>query len=143
MVEAVFPVRRGERQLTLALFFHSLFAVGAFLTGRTVRDALFLANMDKAQLSWMYVASAIAVTVTGLIYGPLASRIRRHTMALGSATLFGLLFVGLWFLEATHARWVYPVLYVYVEVMGALVLVQFWTLANELFNAREAKRLYG
>ncbi len=46
-------------------------------------------------------------------------------------------------LERSHAAWVYPVIYVYVEVMGALVLVQFWTLANELFNAREAKRLYG
>lgn len=143
ILEAVLPVRRGERQLTGALFLHSLFAVGSFLTGRSVRDALFLANMDKSTLSWMYVASAIAVTVTGLIYGPLASRIRRHTMALGSASLFGLLFVVLWFVERGHQRWVYPVLYVYVEVMGALVLVQFWTLANELFNAREAKRLYG
>ncbi len=143
ILEAVLPVRRGERQLTLALFFHSLFAVGAFLTGRTVRDALFLANMDKSQLSWMYVASAIAVTITGLAYGPLASRVRRHTMALGSATLFGALFVVIWLLERTHQKWVYPALYVYVEVMGALVLVQFWTLANELFNAREAKRLYG
>ncbi|MBK7863260.1 MAG: MFS transporter [Archangiaceae bacterium] len=143
ILDAVLPVRRGERQLTGALFLHSLCAVGAFLTGRTVRDALFLANMDKSQLSWMYVASAIAVTVTGLIYGPLASRIRRHTMALGSASLFGALFVLLWFAERTHGSWVYPTLYVYVEVMGALVLVQFWTLANELFNAREAKRLYG
>jgi AAA family ATP:ADP antiporter len=143
ILDAVLPVRRGERQLTGALFLHSLFAVGAFLTGRTVRDALFLANMDKAQLSWMYVASAIAVTATGLIYGPLASRVRRHTMALGSASLFGALFVVLWLVERSHARWVYPALYVYVEVMGALVLVQFWTLANELFNAREAKRLYG
>ncbi|MBL8952715.1 MAG: MFS transporter [Myxococcaceae bacterium] len=143
ILEAVLPVRRGERQLTLALFLHSLFAVGAFLTGRTVRDALFLANMDKAALSWMYVASAVAVTATGLIYGPLASRIRRHTMALGSASLFAVMFLALWFVERTHAKWVYPALYVFVEVMGALVLVQFWTLANELFNAREAKRLYG
>src|SRR5439155_516538 len=74
---------------------------------------------------------------------PLASRIRRHTMALGSASLFGALFVVLWFVERTHQKWVYPALYVFVEVMGALTLVQFWTLANELFNSREAKRLYG
>ena len=138
ILEAVLPVRRGERGLTGALFLHSLFAVGAFLTGRTVRDALFLANMDKAQLSWMYVASAIAVTITGLAYGPLASRVRRHTMALGSASIFGALFIVIWFVERAKPHWIYPVLYVYVEVMGALVLVQFWTLANELFNAREA-----
>ncbi len=143
VLESVLPVRRGERQLTFALFLHSLFAVGAFLTGRTVRDALFLANMDKATLSWMYVASAVAVTASGLVYGPLASRIRRHTMALGSATLFAGLFLIIWLVERSKPVWIYPAIYVYVEVMGALVLVQFWTLANELFNAREAKRLYG
>ncbi|MCC6333464.1 MAG: HEAT repeat domain-containing protein [Myxococcales bacterium] len=142
--EMLLPVRRGERQLTFTLFLHSLFAVGAFLTGRTVRDALFLANCDRSTLAWMYVASAGAVTAAGLVYGRLATRLRRDVMALASAGLFAVLFVGVWLLErGVRAGWVYGLLYVYVEVMGALVLVQFWTLANELFNAREAKRLYG
>ncbi len=143
VLEVLLPVRRGERLLTLALFLHSLFAVGAFLTGRTVRDALFLAHGDRATLAWMYVASAIAVTLTGLLYGRLATRVRRDLMAIGSALLFSAGFVVLWLAERDHPRWVYGVIYVFVEVVGALALVQFWTLANELFNAREAKRLYG
>jgi AAA family ATP:ADP antiporter len=143
LLEMLLPVRRGERRLTFTLFLHSLFAVGAFLTGRTVRDALFLAHSDRSTLAWMYVASAVAVTCAGLIYGRLATRIRRDSMALGTASLLAVGFVGAWGLERIHAVWVYSAIYVYVEVMGALVLVQFWTLANELFNAREAKRLYG
>jgi ATP:ADP antiporter, AAA family len=143
IVEAVLPVRRGERQLTGALFLHSLFAVGSFLTGRSVRDALFLAHGERSQLAWMYVLSAIAVTVSGLVYGRLASRVRRDSMALGSASLFAALFGLLFILERSQPPWVYSLIYVSVEVMGALVLVQFWTLANELFNAQEAKRLYG
>jgi AAA family ATP:ADP antiporter len=143
IIEMVLPVRRGERRLTLTLFLHSLFAVGALLTGRTARDALFLAHSDRSTLAWMYVASAVAVTITGLLYGRLATRVRRDTMALGSASALAVGFVGAWFIEKTHASWAYSGLYIYVEVVGALVLVQFWTLANELFNAREAKRLYG
>src|SRR2546430_10391637 len=27
--------------------------------------------------------------------------------------------------------------------MGSLVVIQFWTLANDVFHAREAKRLFG
>jgi ATP:ADP antiporter, AAA family len=141
--EAILPVRAGEGNLTLALFFHCLFAVGAFMTGRTVRDTLFLAHYPKDTLAWMYVASAVAVTISGIAYTPLAMRVRRDKLALLSALFFGLAFVGLWIAERGAPSWVYPVLYVYVEVMGALVLVQFWTLANELFHAREAKRLYG
>ncbi|MBL8920755.1 MAG: HEAT repeat domain-containing protein [Myxococcaceae bacterium] len=143
ILEAVLPVRRGERQLTGALFLHSLFAVGSFLTGRSVRDALFLAHGDRNQLAWMYVLSAVAVTATGLLYGRLATRVRRDLMALGSASLFAVLFVVLFVLERSQPWWIYSLIYVYVEVVGALVLVQFWTLANELFNAQEAKRLYG
>lgn len=143
ILEAVLPVRRGERQLTFALFLHSLFAVGSFLTGRSVRDALFLAHGDRSQLAWMYVLSAVAVTATGLAYGRLATRVRRDLMALGSASVFAAFFGLLFVLERNHPPWVYSLIYVSVEVMGALVLVQFWTLANELFNAQEAKRLYG
>jgi AAA family ATP:ADP antiporter len=143
VLEAVLPVRRGERRLTFALFLHSLFAVGSFLTGRSVRDALFLAHGDRAQLAWMYVLSAIAVTASGLVYGRYATRIRRDLMALVSASSFGLVFGALYLVERNQPAWVYPVIYVFVEVMGALVLVQFWTLSNELFNAQEAKRLYG
>jgi ATP:ADP antiporter, AAA family len=143
VLEAVLPVRRGERRLTGALFLHSLFAVGSFLTGRSVRDALFLAHGDRSQLAWMYVLSAVAVTAAGLLYGRYAARVRRDVMALGSATVFGLLFGVLFVIERQQPPWVYSVIYVYVELMGALVLVQFWTLSNELFNAQEAKRLYG
>ena len=143
IIELLLPVRRGEGRLTLALFLHSFFAVGAFLTGRTVRDALFLQYGDKNQLAWMYVFSAFAVTAAGLAYGRLAIRVRRDKMAVGTATLFAVTFSAFWFAEKTHPAWVYTALYIYVEVMGALALVQFWTLANELFNAREAKRLYG
>src|SRR3989449_203697 len=39
--------------------------------------------------------------------------------------------------------WVYAALYIFVEAMGSLVVIQFWTLANDVFHAREAKRLFG
>lgn len=143
VLEMLLPARRGERQLTFTLFLHSLFAVGAFFTGRTVRDALFLAHGERSQLAWMYVWSALFVTLSGLAYGKVAVRVRRDLMALGSAVLFGCLFVVAWLLERAKVPGIYAAIYVFVEVMGALVLVQFWTLANELFNAREAKRLYG
>jgi ATP/ADP translocase/HEAT repeat protein len=142
-LQNLFPVRREERSLTLTLFLHSLFAVGAFLTGRSVRDALFLAHGNKANLAWMYVASAVAVTFTGLLYGRLAIKVRRDIMALGTALSLSAGFLLLWLLESLQMPGVYTIIYVFVEVMGALVLVQFWTLANELFNAQEAKRLYG
>ncbi len=143
VAETLFPVRPAERRLTGVLFLHSLFAVGAFLSGRAVRDALFLTHRDPRELAWMYVASAVAVAGVGTFYSPLAARVRRDRMAAGSSLLFAVLYALAWAVDQTGRTWLYAALYVYVEVMGALCLLQFWTLANELFNAREAKRLYG
>lgn len=143
LVELLFPVRPGERRLTLVLFLHSLFAVGSFMTGRSVRDALFLVHGDRALLPWMYVLSAAGVTFTGVVYARYAGKIRRDRMAFFTSMFFAVFFVAAYFIERSHEQWVYSALYVYVEIMGALCLMQFWTLANELFNAREAKRLYG
>ncbi len=139
----MFPIRQGERRLTLLLLLHNLFAVGAFTAGRSVRDAMFLAHEDRGALAWMYVASALTVALVGLVYAPLAARIRRDRMALGSALLFAGGFALFWLADRSGMRSAYHLLYVYVELMGALTLVQFWTLANELFHAREARRLYG
>ncbi|HZA49254.1 MAG TPA: Npt1/Npt2 family nucleotide transporter, partial [Myxococcaceae bacterium] len=142
-LEVIFPVRQGERRLTLLLLLQNLFAVGAFVAGRSVRDALFLAHANRADLAWMYVCSAAAVALVGVAYAPMAARIRRDRMALVATIIFSAGFGVLWFAERSGVRGVYQLLYVYVEVMGALTLVQFWTLANELFHAREARRLYG
>lgn len=142
-LEVVFPVRQGERRLTFLLLLQNLFAVGAFVAGRSVRDALFLAHSGRADLPWMYVLSAGAVAAVGIAYAPVAARLRRDRMAVLSAVVFSAGFGVLWVAERRGVAAVYEILYVYVEVMGALTLVQFWTLANELFHAREARRLYG
>lgn len=123
------------------MFLHNLFAVGAFIAGRSVRDALFLTHASLDSLAWMYVASALAVATVGLAYTHIASRFRRDHLAAVSGVVFA---VGYAFAFSQRgAPQLYPVLYVSVEVMGALALVQFWTLLNELFHAREARRLYG
>ncbi|MDQ3264314.1 MAG: MFS transporter [Myxococcota bacterium] len=141
--QSAVPVRGGEGKLAFALFLHGLFAVGAFVAGRSVRDALFLAHGTRDQLAWMYVASAVAVAAVGFVYNPVAARFRRDRLTVFTALSFAVLFVGAWRLEQTQLGWVYPVIYVLVEVMGALCIMQFWTFCNEVFNAGEAKRLYG
>src|SRR5687768_9269434 len=114
------PVRSGERRLAGILFLHCFFCVGAFLAGRAARDALFLAHIGQGWLPWMYVASAVGVAATGLAYAPLAARQRRDRVAVASGILFCAVFVAAYLLDAGHPSWLYPALYVTVEVVGAI-----------------------
>ena len=60
LLDSLFPARNGERQLSLLLFFHGLFAVGAFVAGRSVRDALFMAHAGRAALNFTGVSRPVA-----------------------------------------------------------------------------------
>ncbi len=143
VIETIFQIRPGELGLASLLFFLNLSVVGTFIVGRSVRDALFLAHGTREQLPWMYIASALAVAMVGSGYARIADRARRDWLTAGSAALFALGF-GLFRLALGRAgEWVYGAYYVYVEVVGALTIIQFWTLANDLYNSRDAKRLFG
>jgi AAA family ATP:ADP antiporter len=143
LIELVFPVRQGERRLTATLFVHGLLVIGTFAAGRMVRDTLFLVHSDQDSLAWMYVVSALAVSVVGLLYRPLAVRLRPDLAAIASSILFSGLFLLCWSLERQQQPWLYGALYVFVEVLGAIAILQFWMVVNDLFNSREARRLYG
>jgi ATP/ADP translocase/HEAT repeat protein len=143
LLETLFQIRPGEGRLALLLFLQNLCVVGAFIVGRSVRDALFLAHASKAQLPLMYVASAIAVAFVGVLYARVADRARRDRLTAALAIGFALLFCAARLLSGRTGDWIFGALYVLVEVCGALTIIQYWTLANDLFNPRDAKRLFG
>lgn len=53
------------------------------------------------------------------------------------------LLVLFWFLFRTGAAWVTVAFYLFGLILGVLLISQFWTLANEIYDARQAKRLIG
>lgn len=149
-LEAVFRIRPGEAATTLLMFGQCFAAVGAFIVGRSVRDALFLSRVDKATLPWVYVASAVAVALASYTYSRFLDRTRRDVLTAVTTLLLGGTVLGLRGLVtlaegpyADVATALYTVVYVWVEVFGAISVLTFWSFANEVWNSREAKRLFG
>jgi ATP/ADP translocase len=143
LLEALFQVRPGELTLTALLFLHCFAVVGALTMGRALRDALFLAQFDKGVLPWMYVFQAFSVAGASSVYARFADKVRKDAMASGTALfLAASLLVFRAGIDLGH-RWVTGVLYVWIEILAAIGIIQFWNLANEMFNPREAKRLFG
>ncbi|MCB9601585.1 MAG: MFS transporter [Sandaracinus sp.] len=136
-------VRPGEGVRVALLFAHLLLASAIFVMGRTVRDTLFLSRFSLDALPWMFVAYGVASAITVVVYAQVADRAPRDRMiaiwsALGVAT-----YVGTWFAVRAEQAWIYPTFYVWSEVFANLLISQFWTLANDVFDPRSAKRLFG
>ena len=141
--ESALNIRPGEGRRTALLFLFLLLASALFILGRTVRDTLFLSRYPLSSLPWMFVFYGVASAITAVAYGRLADRLARHQM-LGLWTAIGIAtYLATWALIRAGQSWVYPVFYVWSEVVANLFLVQFWTLANDLHDPRAAKRLFG
>ena len=142
-LDATLHIRPGEGRRTALLFAHLLLASAVFILGRTVRDTLFLSRYSLQALPWMFVLYGLASAITVVLYSRVADRFARHRVIVASTGVGIATYLAVWGLVRAEADWVYPVFYVWSEVVANLFIVQFWTLANDLHDARSAKRLFG
>src|SRR5437868_14654092 len=143
-LEAALRVRPTEQRRTAIMAAYAASAIGAVVVGRSLRDALYLAHGTARGLSWLYIFSSAVIVAVSYGYARVADKVPRGVLNAISAASCAAACAAFWALLRAGARqWVYPALYVFVEAMGSLVVIQFWTMASDVFHAREAKRLFG
>lgn len=143
LTQNVLKVRTGEVRRTGFMFLVLMTLVGSFVTGRIIRDTLFLDIPNiKAQLPIMYVVAAVAVAIFTFIVARIADRMSRTTFMISAIAVMNVTLIASRFVIERHTKWFPYAFYVWIDVFGSVMIVQFWTFANEVFNAREAKRLF-
>src|SRR5205823_3036690 len=143
-LETGLRIRPSEQRRTAIMAAYAASAIGAVVVGRSLRDALYLAHGTARGLSWLYIFSSAVIVAVSYGYGRVADKVPRGVLNAISAATCAAACAAFWaLLRAGTGGWVYPALYVYVEAMGSLVIIQFWTMASDVFHAREAKRLFG
>src|SRR5215468_9388924 len=143
-LEAGLRIRPGEQRRVALMAAYAANAIGAVVVGRSVRDALYLSNRPARGLAGMYIWSSLAIVLVSWCYARIADKANRGALNAACALICAALCASFWALLNMHdGAWVYAALYIFVEAMGSLVVIQFWTLANDVFHAREAKRLFG
>ena len=122
-------------------FFLAFFFFFAFLTlATTARDTLFLSRFNPDYLPYLMVIMAV---LTGASVS-LVTRFTGHKSPfLQLAVTFALSAASLFALQPFLSNWLYPVLYVWVQIISTILLIKLWLLTNSSFDAREAKRLIG
>src|SRR5262245_56722665 len=140
--QRIFGIREGEWFRVLLMFSYLFLLIACYITTKSVRDAMFLTEIGVNQLPYVFILIALVVGSISSAYSRAAARVSLKTLirttsliAISNLVLFWL------FLPGTGA-WMYYVLYLWVSVFGVFTASQFWLLANHVFNAREAKRLF-
>jgi AAA family ATP:ADP antiporter len=135
-------IRRDERPLTLALASTYLLVIGAFTLAKIARDSLFLTELPATYLPYVYVGLAALSAVAAVGLGRMRQGAAHQRLSfLLAATGLSLLLFALWFWRAPGSAAI--VFYLWTGVYGVALVAEFWLLANERVDSRQARRLFG
>ncbi len=137
------PLRSGEWSIALLMFAYSFLAMSAWNIVRPVTRSKFIDALGADNLPYVQLAAGVLIGVLMHFYTGAISRLpRRLVIPVTQSGIIALL-VAFSFLLRTGAPWVTVAFYFVGLILGLLLISQFWTLANDLYDARQAKRLFG
>ncbi len=146
-IRSFVDIRPGEGARVALLFLYSIAAVGGVLTiGLAASDVLFMSEMPPAALPYLFILPAVAIIPVLLLYNHIAARLPLARAIIGSNVLLlagVVLFRVLLDTSFSNSFALLAALFMFMEFAGTLIILQFWNVAGQSFNAREAKRLFG
>jgi HEAT repeat protein len=121
-------------------------AMGAVYTvGGVVSEALFLSHQPVSATPFLFIFPAFLAVLILLSYNRLVARVRHTLLAVAVPLILAcaaLLFRLLLALPVGKDGAVLAALYICWNSGCILILIQFWTIAGQVFDTREARRLF-
>ena len=143
VLSPVVQFRESEFATGLMMFAYSFLAMTAYNVVKPITRSKFISSLGADNLPYVQLAAGLLIGVLMQGYSVLVARLpRRYVAPLTLAGMSGLL-VAFWFLFRTAGDWVSVAFYLMGLILGLLLISQFWTLANDIYDARQAKRVFG
>ncbi len=137
-------LRAGEGGTALLLFLYSFLAMTSYNIVKPVTRSQFISSLGADNLPWVQFVSGMVIGVLMQAYTKLIAGVpRRWTIPVTQAGMIALLVVFWLLFTQVGSEWVSVGFYLYGLVLGILLISQFWTLANDIYDPRQAKRLFG
>jgi HEAT repeat protein len=109
--------------------------------GSNAADALFFLRFGVQFLPYMFILLGVATFVVAVSYTAALSRLRHRDLYVGSLALFALIVFLEWGAIHLDLALLYPVLWLSINVISAVLGLQVWHVAGEVTDTRQAKRL--
>ena len=137
-----FAFEPGEARPTLLLTVYLLLAIASVIALKAISTSLFLKQFSAKGLPYVFVAIAATAGFVVSFYIRLSGRLPQNRLLIYTHAFFSVNLALFWLLLRLKLGWMPALLYVWTGVYAVIVPSQVWTLANHLFNARQARRLF-
>ena len=136
-------VRANEATTALLMFVYSFLAMTSYNIIQPITRSKFISDLGAENIPYVqFVAGLIiGLIMQGYARGT-ALLPRRWVIPLSQSALVAIL-VLFWTLFKTGQEWVSVAFYLLGLIFAILLISQFWTLANAIYDPRQAKRIFG
>jgi len=142
LLASLLGLQKGEREMALLMAaYHFLLLIILYLL-KPVRDSLFLAGRGPEELPYVFILTTVLVVPVVILHTRVGQAMRIGRLVDGVTLFLAANLVGLYWLLTTDASWVPYLLYAWVSIFSLLITSQFWLLANAIFGASQAKRVF-
>ena len=143
LLDRVVSLRRGEGTTATLLFAYSFLAMTAYNIIKPLTKSRFITGFGADNLPYVLLVASVLIGVLMQAYSLIGARMSRRALIPTSlAGMVGIV-IAFWLLFKTGAAWVPVAFYIFGLILGVLLISQFWTVANDVYDSRQARRLFG
>ena len=143
LLRPVVELRENELTTAVLMFAYSFLAMTAYNIVKPITRSRFISDLGADNLPWVQLLAGILIGFIMQGYSRAIGRVpRRWVIPVTQGGMIGLLLV-FWVLFQGGNDWASIGFYVLGLILGILLISQFWTLANDVYDPRQAKRIFG
>jgi ATP:ADP antiporter, AAA family len=139
----VVDLRKEEGLTVLLMFATSFLAMTSYNAIKPLTRSQFISQLGSDNLPYVLLVAGFIIGILMTGYAWLMARLPRRWGLPIMQTGMGALLLVFWVLFQGKAAWVSVAFYITGAILGVLLISQFWTLANLVYDPRQAKRLFG
>lgn len=128
--------------LALAMGFLILLIMASYYLIKPVRDALMLQAGGAEVKTYMNAVTAFLLFFLVQGYAKMVSRYERTRLISVVTSVFVACLVGFWILSRLGVPYIGYLFYVWASIFNVMVIAQFWSYANDVYNNESGKRLF-
>ena len=129
---------------TTVLFTNFFLIIMALYHLKPASRSLILETHGTSALPYVWIGSALTLLVGIFFYHQILNRYTRLQVVLGSCSLFIILLIIFRILLLVSTSKIIPVgFYIFVDILAVILVEQFWSLTDSIYNTEEGKRWYG
>jgi len=136
-------LRTADIGRVVMLFTNFFLIITALYHLKPASRSLFISTLGSVNLPYVWIATAVALGLVISLYYRLLARFSRINVVLGTcAIIITCLLVFHWQLKSGGFVQAFA-FYIFVDMLSVILVEQFWSLTNTIYDTRAGRRWYG